>query len=72
MPTQGPQKHFLESYIMFTSGTTGLPKCMVQGAGGILINQMKNHRRSTCFKQGCAKQSQALDFYANISELNED
>ncbi len=28
-------------YIMFTSGTTGLPKCMVQGAGGILLNQMK-------------------------------
>ncbi len=30
-------------YIMFTSGTTGLPKCMVQSAGGILINQMKEH-----------------------------
>ena len=28
-------------YIMFTSGTTGLPKCMVQGAGGILINHLK-------------------------------
>ncbi len=28
-------------YIMYSSGTTGLPKCMVQGAGGILINQMK-------------------------------
>jgi len=28
-------------YIMFTSGTTGLPKCMVQSAGGILIHQMK-------------------------------
>ena len=28
-------------YIMFTSGTTGLPKCMVQSAGGILINQLK-------------------------------
>lgn len=28
-------------YIMFTSGTTGIPKCMVQGTGGILINHLK-------------------------------
>jgi acetoacetyl-CoA synthetase len=28
-------------FIMFSSGTTGKPKCMVQGAGGILINQLK-------------------------------
>ena len=28
-------------YIMFSSGTTGRPKCMVQGAGGILINHLK-------------------------------
>jgi acetoacetyl-CoA synthetase len=28
-------------YIMFTSGTTGLPKCMVQSAGGILMHQLK-------------------------------
>jgi acetoacetyl-CoA synthetase len=28
-------------YIMFSSGTTGKPKCMVQGAGGILINHLK-------------------------------
>jgi acetoacetyl-CoA synthetase len=26
---------------MFSSGTTGKPKCMVQGAGGILINHLK-------------------------------
>jgi len=29
------------AYIMFSSGTTGKPKCMVQGAGGILINHLK-------------------------------
>jgi acetoacetyl-CoA synthetase len=28
-------------YIMYSSGTTGLPKCMVQSAGGILIHHMK-------------------------------
>ncbi len=28
-------------YIMFSSGTTGRPKCMVQGAGGVLINHLK-------------------------------
>jgi len=30
-------------YIMYSSGTTGLPKCMVQSAGGILLHQMKEH-----------------------------
>jgi acetoacetyl-CoA synthetase len=28
-------------YIMFSSGTTGKPKCMVQGTGGVLINHLK-------------------------------
>ena len=28
-------------YIMYSSGTTGLPKCMVQSAGGILLHHMK-------------------------------
>jgi len=29
------------AYIMFSSGTTGKPKCMVQGVGGVLINHLK-------------------------------
>ncbi|HEY7897845.1 MAG TPA: acetoacetate--CoA ligase [Gemmatimonadaceae bacterium] len=28
-------------YIMYSSGTTGLPKCMVHGAGGTLLQHMK-------------------------------
>ena len=28
-------------YIMFSSGTTGKPKCMAQSVGGILLNQLK-------------------------------
>jgi acetoacetyl-CoA synthetase len=28
-------------YIMYSSGTTGLPKCMVQSAGGILVHHAK-------------------------------
>jgi acetoacetyl-CoA synthetase len=28
-------------YIMYSSGTTGLPKCMVQGIGGVLLHQKK-------------------------------
>ncbi|MCF6281676.1 MAG: acetoacetate--CoA ligase [Candidatus Polarisedimenticolaceae bacterium] len=28
-------------YIMYSSGTTGPPKCMVQSAGGVLLNQLK-------------------------------
>jgi len=28
-------------YIMFSSGTTGAPKCLVQSAGGVLINHLK-------------------------------
>ncbi len=37
--TQVPAGHPV--YIMFSSGTTGKPKCMVQSVGGILVNQLK-------------------------------
>jgi acetoacetyl-CoA synthetase len=31
-------------FIMFSSGTTGKPKCIVHGAGGSLLEHMKEHR----------------------------
>jgi acetoacetyl-CoA synthetase len=36
---QVPSDHPL--YVMFSSGTTGKPKCMVQGVAGILLNHLK-------------------------------
>lgn len=34
-------------YIMYSSGTTGAPKCIVHGAGGTLLQHMKEHRLHT-------------------------
>ena len=34
-------------YILYSSGTTGVPKCMVHGAGGSLIQHRKEHQLHT-------------------------
>lgn len=31
-------------FIMFSSGTTGVPKCIVHGAGGVLLQHLKEHQ----------------------------
>ena len=38
-------------YIMYSSGTTGLPKCMVHGAGGTLIQHLKELMLHTDLKR---------------------
>jgi len=42
---QVPFNHPL--FIMFSSGTTGVPKCIVHGTGGTLIQHLKEHRLHT-------------------------
>jgi acetoacetyl-CoA synthetase len=34
-------------YVLYSSGTTGLPKCLVHGAGGTLLQHLKEHQLHT-------------------------
>ncbi len=39
-------------YIMFSSGTTGIPKCIVHGAGGTLLQHLKEHQLQCDLRDG--------------------
>ncbi|TCF96540.1 acetoacetate--CoA ligase [Paraburkholderia strydomiana] len=39
-------------FILFSSGTTGKPKCIVHGAGGTLLEHLKEHRLHCDFRPG--------------------
>ena len=39
-------------FIMFSSGTTGIPKCIVHGHGGTLLQHLKEHQLQTNVKSG--------------------
>ncbi len=39
-------------YILFSSGTTGVPNCIVHGAGGTLLQHLKEHQLQSDVKPG--------------------
>ncbi len=48
--TRLPFEHPL--YILFSSGTTGIPKCIVHSQGGILLQHLKEHQLHCDIREG--------------------
>ncbi len=48
--TRVPFAHPL--YILFSSGTTGVPKCIVHSVGGTLLQHLKEHRLQSAIGEG--------------------
>ncbi|MEM9290791.1 MAG: acetoacetate--CoA ligase [Acidobacteriota bacterium] len=51
-PLPRPMPFLHPLYILYSSGTTGLPKCMVHSAGGTLLQHLKEHALHTDIHAG--------------------
>ena len=49
-------------YVLFTSGTTGAPKAIVHGVGGVLLQHLKEHQLHSDMRPG-----DVMSWYSNIA-----